>query len=166
MISFQFNETEESEDETKFIPEIETKKIFDVKSSTNPSETVKSVYAVVGPTISQRELKDDGSIHKPLHRIVPTTHGHVKRLIIAPPKPMNVDGVEDELNSSRITTEIKSREEILEERLRIMEFKYLGALKQINRLGSDVKVLQKQVQILFKGREAKTPYETFYYNKD
>lgn len=163
MISFQFNQTEDSEDEPKFISEIETTKIFDVKSP-DSSTAVKSVYSVDGPTVDKPKLNEgkSGSVHKSLYRVVPNTHGHMNRPIILPAKPvvpMNVEEADVEEKSPKTTKN-------LEERLRTMEFKYLGALRQINKLGSEVKVLQKQVQTLFKKRETETAYETFYYNKD
>lgn len=170
MISFQFNQTEDLDDEPKFISEIETTKLFDVKSPTDSSKAVKSVYSVGGPAVEKPKLKvgKSVSIHKSIYRVVPNTHGHMNTPIPAKPTkptkpdvPMNVEISDEDVEKESPTTTKN-----LEERLRTMEFKYLGALRQINKLGSEVKVLQKQVQILLNGRETETPYETFYYNKD
>lgn len=159
MISFQFDQTEDSEDDKKIITEIETTKLFDVKSevtSPDSSKIVKTVYGIDGPSFVQSRIQDEGRIHKPLYRIVPNTHGHAKK-----PKLMDVEEIVEVTEPEKFP-----EKKNLEDRLRTMEFKYLGALKQINKLGSEVKQLQKQVEILFKERGKETPYETLYYNRD
>lgn len=155
MISFQFNQTEDSEDDNKIITEIETTKLFDVKSP-DSSKIVKTVYGVDGPSVPLSKVQDEGRIHKSIYRIVPNTHGHAKK-----PKLMDVDEVIEVPDQDK-----SPGTKNLEDRLRTMEFKYLGALKQINKLGSEVKQLQKQVEILFKERGKDAPYETLYYNRD